>query len=67
MVIYYIIIDMVDAARYRHYNVDIESTLDFDMSRFKNRLEFAAAFNQLIKRSDYRTLLKLYIIVTYLL
>lgn len=52
------IIDMVDAARYRHYNVDIESTLDFDMSRFKNRLEFAAAFNQLIKRSDYRTIIE---------
>jgi hypothetical protein len=52
------VIDMIDSARYRHYDVDIESTLDFDMSRFKNRLEFAAAFNQLIKRSDYRTIIE---------
>lgn len=52
------VIDMVDSARYRHYNVDIKTTMNFDTKSFKNRLQFAGAFNQLIKRSDYRTLIE---------
>jgi len=52
------IIDMVDSAKYDHYDVDIKQILDFDVSNKKNKLEFAAAFNQLLKRSDHKTFIE---------
>jgi len=52
------IIDMVDSAKYDDYDVDIKNILDFDPKKFKNKLEFAAAFNQLLKRSDHKTFIE---------
>lgn len=52
------IIDMIDSAKYDDYNVDIKNILDFKAKDFKNKLEFAAAFNQLLKRSDYKTFIE---------
>lgn len=52
------IIDMVDSAKYDDYNVDIKNILDFNISKFKNKLEFAASFNQLLKRSDHKTFIE---------
>jgi len=56
------VITMIDAARYDDYNVDIKTILNFnlqDIIKSKNaRLVFAGAFNQLIKRSDYRTIIE---------
>lgn len=55
------VIDMIDAAKYRDYKVDWSRLLSFDLSEIKKtknkRLEFAAAFNQFIKRSDTKTLI----------
>ena len=55
------VIDMIDAAKYQHYNVSWSRLLDFDLSEIKKsqnkRLEFAAAFNQFIKRADHQTLI----------
>lgn len=54
------VIDMVDAAKYSDYGVSWQRLLDFDLSEIKKsdkrRLEFAAAFNQFIKRGDTETL-----------
>jgi hypothetical protein len=55
------VIDMIDAAKYQDYGVDWQRLLDFDLSDIKKsdkkRLEFAAAFNQFLKRSDIKTLI----------
>ena len=52
------VIDMVDSAKYDHYEVDIKGILDFETSKFKNKLEFAASFNQMLKRSDHKTFIE---------
>jgi len=55
------VIDMIDAAKYSDYGVSWQRLLDFDISEIKKsekrRLEFAAAFNQFLKRSDAKTIL----------
>jgi len=51
-------IDMIDSAKYDDYNVDVKNILDFDFTKFKNKLEFSAAFNQLLKRSDYKSFIE---------
>ena len=55
------VIDMIDAAKYQDYEVSWSRLLDFDISEIKKsenkRLEFAAAFNQFLKRSDHETLI----------
>ena len=55
------VIDMIDAAKYQQYNVGWSRLLDFDLSEIKKspnkRLEFAAAFNQFLKRADHQTLI----------
>lgn len=54
------VIDMIDAAKYSDYGVSWQRLLNFDLSEIKNsdkkRLEFGAAFNQFLKRSDAKTL-----------
>lgn len=52
------VIDMIDSAKYAEYNIDIKNILDFDNKIFRSRLEFAAKFNQLLKRSDYKTFIE---------
>lgn len=56
------VISMIDAAKYDDYQVDIKTILNFtlnDIKKAKNpRLVFAGAFNQLIKRSDFRTIIE---------
>lgn len=56
------VISMIDAAKYDEYGVDIKTILNFnlqDIMKEKNpRLVFAGAFNQLIKRSDYKTIIE---------
>lgn len=55
------VIDMIDAAKYQDYGVSWQRLLDFNLADITNsdkkRLEFAAAFNQFLKRSDHRTLI----------
>ena len=55
------VIDMIDAAKYSEYDVDWSRLLDFNIADIKKsdnkRLEFAAAFNQFLKRSDHKTLI----------
>jgi hypothetical protein len=55
------VIDMIDAAKYSEYGVSWQRLLDFNLADIKKsdkrRLEFAAAFNQFLKRGDTRTLL----------
>lgn len=52
-------IDMIDSAKYDDYNVDIKGILDFDLKTISKspnaKLDFAAAFNQMLKRSDHKT------------
>lgn len=56
------VISMIDAAKYDEYNVDIKTILNFNLEDIlkekKPRLVFAGAFNQLIKRSDYKTIIE---------
>lgn len=56
------VIDMVDSAKYDEYKVDIKDVLNFNYDTFKNsktpKLTFAGAFNQLLKRSDYKTFIE---------
>lgn len=56
------VISMIDAAKYDDYGVNIQTILNFDINdilKEKNpRLVFAGAFNQLIKRSDYKTIIE---------
>lgn len=55
------VIDMIDAAKYQDYGVNWQRLLDFNLEDIKKsdkkRLEFAAAFNQFLKRSDVKTLI----------
>lgn len=55
------VIDMIDAAKYSDYGVSWQRLLDFNLSDIKKsenkRLEFAAAFNQFLKRADHKTLI----------
>jgi hypothetical protein len=55
------VIDMIDAAKYQDYEVSWQRLLSYDLSEIKKskniRLEFAAAFNQFLKRSDTKTLI----------
>jgi hypothetical protein len=52
---------MIDAAKYDHYEVSWQRLLDFNLSEIKKsknkRLEFGAAFNQFLKRSDSKTII----------
>ncbi len=55
------VIKMVDAAKYTEYGVSWQRLLDFDLAEMKKssnvRLQFAAAFNQFIKRGDTKTII----------
>ena len=55
------VIKMIDAAKYDEYGVSWQRLLDFNLSEIKKspkaRLEFAAAFNQFLKRSDTKTII----------
>ena len=55
-------IDMVDSAKYADYDVDIKGILNFDLKQIVQsktaKLTFAAAMNQLLKRSDERTFIE---------
>jgi hypothetical protein len=56
-------IDMIDSAKYIDYNVDITDILNFDLksiidSKENVKLKFASIFNQLLKRSDYKTFIE---------
>ena len=55
------VIDMIDSAKYQQYGVSWQRLLDFNISDIKKsenkRLEFAAAFNQFLKRSDTKTII----------
>ena len=52
------VIDMVDSAKYDDYEIDQEVLLNFDPKEFKSKLEFASAFNQMLKRSDHKTFIE---------
>lgn len=65
------VIDMVDAAKYDDYGINVIDSIKFnepgwlkDVIQRKNltplqkKLTFAAAFNQLLKRSDYKTFIE---------
>lgn len=55
-------IDMVDSAKYTEYNVDIKGILEFDLKKIiksdNAKLNFAASFNQMLKRSDHKTFIE---------
>ena len=55
-------IDMIDSAKYSEYDIDIKGILDFDLKLIKQspkaKLKFAAAMNQLLKRSDHKTFIE---------
>ena len=55
-------IDMIDSAKYSEYDIDIRGILDFDLDIIKKspkaKLKFAAAMNQLLKRSDHKTFIE---------
>lgn len=55
------VIDMIDSAKYQDYGISWDRLLDFDIKSMKKskekRLEFGAAFNQFIKRSDSKTII----------
>lgn len=55
------VIRMIDAAKYDEYGVSWQRLLDFNLSDIKKsdkrRLEFGAAFNQFLKRSDSKTII----------
>jgi hypothetical protein len=55
------VIDMIDSAKYDEYEVPWQRLLDFNLSEIKKsknkRLEFGAAFNQFLKRSDTKTII----------
>lgn len=55
------VIDMIDAAKYDHHKVSWQRLLNFNMSDIKKSekrtLEFAAAFNQFLKRADTKTII----------
>lgn len=55
-------IDMIDSAKYTEYDIDIRGILNFDLKDIakseNSKLKFAAAMNQLLKRSDHRTFIE---------
>ena len=55
------VIDMIDSAKYQDYGVSWDRLLDWNLADIKKsdkrRLEFGAAFNQFIKRSDSKTII----------
>jgi hypothetical protein len=55
-------IDMIDSAKYTDYEIDIKGILTFDLKQMtkssKSKLTFAAAMNQLLKRSDHKTFIE---------
>jgi hypothetical protein len=55
-------IDMIDSAKYTDYDIDIKGILNFDLKEMtkskKSKLTFAAAMNQLLKRSDHKTFIE---------
>ena len=55
------VIDMIDSAKYQDYGISWDRLLNFDINSMKKskekRLEFGAAFNQFIKRSDSKTII----------
>jgi len=55
-------IDMIDSAKYSDYDIDIKGILDFNLKQIaaspKSKLKFAAAMNQLLKRSDHKTFIE---------
>lgn len=55
------VIDMIDAAKYQDYGIDWSRLLDYNLADIKKsenkRLEFAASFNQFLKRADHQTLI----------
>ena len=55
-------IDMIDSAKYAEYDIDIRGILDFNLDTIKKspkaKLKFAAAMNQLLKRSDHKTFIE---------
>jgi hypothetical protein len=55
------VIRMIDAAKYDEYEISWKRLLDYNLSDIKKsknvRLEFAAAFNQMLKRGDHKTLI----------
>ena len=55
-------VDMIDSAKYTEYGVNWTDILDFDLKEIikkpNGKLVFAATFNQLIKRSDYKTIIE---------
>ena len=55
-------IDMIDSAKYSDYDIDIKGILNFDLKEIskskKSKLTFAAAMNQLLKRSDHKTFIE---------
>jgi len=57
------VIDMVDGAKYEFYDVNIETILNFNLQDILDsnnpKLVLAGAFNQLIKRGDYKTLIEI--------
>jgi hypothetical protein len=57
------VIDMIDSAKYADYGIDILTVLDMNLPKIKNdkkaRLLFAGALNQMVKRSDYKTLIEI--------
>lgn len=56
------VIDMVDSAKYDDYGVKWEDLIDFNVSDIikkpNAKLLFAGAFNQLIKRGDFKTIIE---------
>jgi hypothetical protein len=58
------VIDMIDAAKYSEYKVDVSKIMDWEDEEtgeklFKNKLEFAAVFNQMLKRGDHKTIIEI--------
>lgn len=55
-------IDMIDSAKYSEYDIDIKGILELDISEIKKsnnaKLKFAASVNQLLKRSDHKTIIE---------
>lgn len=56
------VIDMVDSAKYEDYGVKWSDILEFKLKdileKGNAKMTFAGAFNQLIKRSDYKTMIE---------
>lgn len=56
------VIDMIDSAKYDEYGVKWVDLLNFNLEEIikkpNSKLLFAGTFNQLIKRSDYQTLIE---------